>query len=165
MGVFWGYHEILNIGTLKISNHENTKDEVVPMKAGTRNLYLQVPTSCFLHVQIQPACLQIPTTLPPSPPARLLHLLHLQIRLVYLQIHTACLAFCPVLDSNTTRYPLLASCTSKHKLLASNTSRYSLLASYTASDTTRYTLLTSCTSRLASDSLQHIKTPTSTSRD
>ena len=35
MGVFWGYH---NIGTLKISNHENTKGEVVPMKAGTRNL-------------------------------------------------------------------------------------------------------------------------------
>ena len=33
----WGHHEILNVGTLKISNHENTKGEVVPVKAGPRN--------------------------------------------------------------------------------------------------------------------------------
>ena len=34
----WGYHEILNVGTLKIQNHENTNGEVVPVKAGTTNL-------------------------------------------------------------------------------------------------------------------------------
>ena len=34
----WGYNEILDVGTLTISNHENTKGEVVPVKAGTRYL-------------------------------------------------------------------------------------------------------------------------------
>ena len=38
VGVVCGYNEILNVGTLTISNHENTKGEVIPVKAGTRYL-------------------------------------------------------------------------------------------------------------------------------
>ena len=69
----WGYHEILNVGTLKISNHENTKGEVERrnqepgMELGIR-IFMPTDPRCLLPAPQDTHCLhQIHT-------ASLLHL-------------------------------------------------------------------------------------------